>query len=188
MMPLTRLLYIRSSATYHHLHNVNCQRADRMTMAHGLEARVPFLDPNVIDAVMQVDPEYKRIEGEEKPEKHALRALFDGEIPDPVLWRTKAMQCEGVGLNWVADLQTFCESQVSDEDFAKAESMYPINPPQSKEEMYYRRLFESNYKNMDKFVHVWEGAAAQVALLGKTKHTRVLVSRTSDNWPRASRE
>lgn len=142
---------------FHHLHNVNCQRADRMTMAHGLEARVPFLDPNVIDAVMQVDPEYKRIEGEEKPEKHALRALFDGEIPDPVLWRTKAMQCEGVGLNWVADLQTFCESQVSDEDFANSESLYPINPPQSKEEMYYRRLFESNYKNMDKFVHVWEG-------------------------------
>ena len=25
-----------------------------MTMAHGLEARVPFLDPNVIDTVMQV--------------------------------------------------------------------------------------------------------------------------------------
>jgi asparagine synthase (glutamine-hydrolysing) len=39
---------------FHHLHNVNCQRADRMTMAHGLEARVPFLDPNVIDTVMQV--------------------------------------------------------------------------------------------------------------------------------------
>ena len=39
---------------FHHLHNVNCQRADRMTMAHGLEARVPFLDPHVIDAVMQV--------------------------------------------------------------------------------------------------------------------------------------
>ena len=36
-----------------HLHNVNCQRADRMTMAHGLEARVPFLDPRVIDAVMK---------------------------------------------------------------------------------------------------------------------------------------
>ena len=34
--------------------------------------------------------------------------------------------------------------------------MYAINPPQSKEEMY-RRLFEENYDNMDKFVHVWEG-------------------------------
>jgi asparagine synthase (glutamine-hydrolysing) len=39
-----------------------------------------------------VDPEYKRIDGETKPEKHALRALFDGEIPEPVLWRTKETQ------------------------------------------------------------------------------------------------
>ncbi len=67
------------------------------------------------------------------------------------------MQCEGVGLNWVDDLQQFCEEQVSDEDFAKAESMYPINPPQSKEEMYYRQIFEKHYHGMDKFVHVWEG-------------------------------
>lgn len=142
---------------FHHLHNVNCQRADRMTMAHGLEARVPFLDPNVIDAVMQVDPELKRIEGENKPEKHALRALFDGEIPDPVLWRTKAMQCEGVGLNWVDDLQAFCAAHVTDEEFDKATTLYKINPPQSKEEMYYRKIFESHYQNMDKFVHVWDG-------------------------------
>ena len=29
------------------------------------------------------------------------------------------MQCEGVGLNWVEELQTFCEAQVSDEEFAE---------------------------------------------------------------------
>ena len=46
---------------FHHLHNVNCQRADRMTMAHGLEARVPFLDPEVIDAIMKIDPKHKTI-------------------------------------------------------------------------------------------------------------------------------
>lgn len=46
---------------FHHLHNVNCQRADRMTMAHGLEARVPFLCPNVIDAIMKIDPNHKTI-------------------------------------------------------------------------------------------------------------------------------
>jgi asparagine synthase (glutamine-hydrolysing) len=142
---------------FHHLHNVNCQRADRMTMAHGLEARVPFLDPSVINAVMRVDPELKRIDGEEKPEKHALRALFEGEIPAPVLWRTKAMQCEGVGLNWVETLQQFCEAQVSDADFAAAAEKYKINPPQSKEETYYRQLFDSKFNNMDKFVHVWQG-------------------------------
>ena len=112
--------------------------------------------PN-LDLQLKVDPELKRIEGENKPEKHALRALFDGEIPDPVLWRTKAMQCEGVGLNWVDDLQAFCAAHITDEEFDKATTLYKINSPQSKEEMYYRKIFESHYQNMDKFVHVWDG-------------------------------
>ena len=34
--------------TVHGLHNLNLQRCDRVTMAHGLEARVPFLDRQVI--------------------------------------------------------------------------------------------------------------------------------------------
>ena len=71
--------------------------------------------------------------------------------------RTKARQCGGVGLNGGEQLQGFCEGQVSDEDVGRANDVYAINPPQSKEEMYYRRLFEENYDNMDKFVHVWEG-------------------------------
>jgi len=83
--------------------------------------------------------------------------LFNGEIPDPVLWRTKAMQCEGVGLTWVEDLQAFCEARVTDEEFSRAKSDYLINPPQSKEELYYRKNFESHFKGMDKFVHVWAG-------------------------------
>lgn len=150
---------------FHHLHNVNCQRADRMTMAWGLEGRVPFLDRNVIEEVMNVDPEYKMItglgkpneDGTGRPEKCALRELFEGEIPESVLWRTKAMQCEGVGMDWVSNLQRLCEEQVSDEEMAAAETTYPINPPHSKEELYYRRLFDEHFKGMDKFVHVWEG-------------------------------
>jgi asparagine synthase (glutamine-hydrolysing) len=140
-----------------HLHNVNCQRADRMTMAHALEGRVPFLDPNVIDAVMAVDPALKMINGEERPEKWALRTLFEGEIPDAVLWRTKAMQCEGVGMNWVAELQAMCEDKVSDEEFATAAARFPLNTPHSKEEYYYRSIFDKYYSGLDKFIHVWEG-------------------------------
>ena len=145
-----------------HLHNVNCQRADRMTMAHGLEARVPFLDPDVIAEAMSISPEYKVIKGDpgpnqERPEKAALRELFDGEIPAPVLWRTKAMQCEGVGTTWVAELQALCNGAVSDEEFATAADRFKINTPQSKEEYYYRSLFEEHYAGMDRFVHVWEG-------------------------------
>lgn len=40
----------------HAMHNINLQRVDRVTMAHGLEARVPFLDVDVIDAAMAVPP------------------------------------------------------------------------------------------------------------------------------------
>jgi len=141
----------------HSLQFVNCKRADRMTMAHGLEARVPFLQPDVIDAVMKMDPELKTITKDRPAEKHALRAAFEGTMPSEVLWRTKAMQCEGIGMTWVAELQSRCNKQVSDEEFADRANAYPINTPHTKEELYYRRIFEKYYKGMDKFVHVWEG-------------------------------
>ena len=142
---------------FHHLHNVNCQRADRMTMAHGLEARVPFLDPNVIEAVMTINADLKTITKDRPAEKHALRAAFEGMIPTEVLWRTKAMQCEGVGMTWVPELQSRCRAQISDEEFEKKEQLFPINTPHTKEEMYYRKIFEKHFSGMDKFVHVWEG-------------------------------
>ena len=96
-------------------------------------------------------------EGGARMEKWALRSLFEGEIPHEVLWRTKAMQCEGVGTNWVDELQSMCESAVTDEEFANAATTFPLNPPQSKEEYYYRKLFEDKFTGFDRFVHVWEG-------------------------------
>lgn len=126
-------------------------------MAHGLEARVPFLCPEVIDEIMKIDPAHKYISEERPAEKHILRAAFQGMMPDEVLWRTKAMQCEGIGMTWVAELQNRCNKMISDEEFAKREETYPINTPHTKEEMLYRNIFEKYYKGMDKFVHVWEG-------------------------------
>ena len=38
------------------LHNLNLQRCDRVTMAHGLEARVPFLDREVIAVGLRLPP------------------------------------------------------------------------------------------------------------------------------------
>jgi len=46
---------------------------------------------------------------------------------------------------------------VSDEDFAERATTFPLNTPHTKEEMFYRRIFEKFYKGMDKFVHVWDG-------------------------------
>jgi asparagine synthase (glutamine-hydrolysing) len=77
-------------------------------------------------------------------------------MPDSILWRTKAMQCEGVGMTWVAELQSRCNKMITDEDFNNRATIYPFNTPHTKEEMYYRNMFEKHFKGMDKFVHVWE--------------------------------
>lgn len=107
-----------------------------MSMAHGLEARVPFLDPNVIEAVMQIDPRHKFIHTGRPAEKHILRKAFEDLIPKEVCWRTKAMQCEGIGMTWVSELQSKCRKQVSDSAFESRFNLFPLNTPQTKEEFF----------------------------------------------------
>lgn len=51
---------------------------DKMTMAHSLEARVPFLDLNVINAATRL-PEKLKLLG--LREKHALREAVKGKLP-----------------------------------------------------------------------------------------------------------
>ena len=79
------------------LHRYDCLRANKATMAHGLEARVPFLDKDMLDAAMFTDGEYKMVHKGEKTqhlEKWMLRAAFDD--PDVALpARGGALAAEG---------------------------------------------------------------------------------------------
>lgn len=142
----------------------NLQRSDRMSMAHSLEARVPFFDVINMDVAMRVDPAKKLIKkGADKSEdqfceKWMLRKMYEDIVAPEVIWRTKAMQCEGVGMTWVKTLQDHISNNlVTDEKFATAKSVFPKNTPQSKEEYYYRSIFEKYFPGCDKFVHVWPG-------------------------------
>lgn len=154
---------------YGMLGNINLHRTDRMTMAHGLEARVPFLDTEFTKMIMSIDPKRKMVDAEAVKnnargrEKTMLRELYEGAnvdgdtIPKPVLWRAKAMQCEGVGEDWVSILQAEVSSLVSDEEMEGAAEKFPIHTPQTKEEYYYRRIFHQNFPGMDHVVTPWEG-------------------------------
>ena len=67
------------------------------------------------------------------------------------------MQCEGVGMSWVSTLQKYIsENLVTDAEFESVEERFPNNPPQSKEEYYYRSVFDKYFPNCDKFIHVWK--------------------------------
>lgn len=81
------------------MHDSNLQRLDRMTMAHSLEARVPFLDPEVVEVAMSIPAELKlRRDGSGRPvEKWILRKAFEDLLPPEIVWRTKSQFDEGSG-------------------------------------------------------------------------------------------
>lgn len=61
------------------------KRVDNMTMAWGLEARVPFLDHELVELAAKMPPELKLKEGGKFP----LKALARGLLPDSVIDRPK---------------------------------------------------------------------------------------------------
>ncbi|MFP3915065.1 MAG: asparagine synthase (glutamine-hydrolyzing) [Actinomycetota bacterium] len=81
------------------MHDNNLQRVDRMTMAHSLEARVPFLDPEVVEVAMDIPPGLKlrRDRHGNLVEKWILRRAFSDLLPEEIVWRTKSQFDEGSG-------------------------------------------------------------------------------------------
>ena len=61
------------------------KRVDNMTMAWGLEARVPFLDTRLVETAMRVPAEQKLAQGG----KGILKSVARGRIPDSVIDRPK---------------------------------------------------------------------------------------------------
>jgi len=61
------------------------KRVDNMTMAHGLEARTPFLDHELVELAAACPPELKLAEGG----KGVLKAASRGVVPDAVIDREK---------------------------------------------------------------------------------------------------
>lgn len=61
------------------------KRVDNMTMAWGLEARVPFLDHELVELAAQMPPELKLKDNG----KYVLKAIARGLLPDAVIDRPK---------------------------------------------------------------------------------------------------
>ncbi|PXV64402.1 asparagine synthase (glutamine-hydrolysing) [Dysgonomonas alginatilytica] len=126
------------------LHLYDCLRANKTLAAWGVEGRVPFLDKEFMDIAMRMNPQDK-ICGNEKMEKYALRKAFEGYLPESVTWRQKEQFSDGVGYNWIDTLREVASKKVTDKQMEKAAERFPINPPMSKEEYWYRTMFEEHF-------------------------------------------
>jgi len=126
------------------LHQYDCLRANKSLAAWGIEGRVPFLDKEFIDIAMGINPEDKMIKNG-RIEKWVLREAFKDYLPESVLWRQKEQFSDGVGYSWIDSLKELVSEEVSDSDFKNASKIFPINPPQNKEEFYYRSIFKDHF-------------------------------------------
>ena len=126
------------------LHMYDCLRANKSLAAWGIEGRVPFLDKEFMDVAMRMNPKDKLINGE-RMEKWVVRKAFEDYLPESVAWRQKEQFSDGVGYSWIDTLKELVEAEVSDEQLANARYRFPIQTPGSKEEYYYRSIFEGHF-------------------------------------------
>lgn len=126
------------------LHMYDCLRANKSLAAWGIEGRVPFLDKEFMDVAMRLNPADKMITPG-KMEKHILRQAFEDYLPESVAWRQKEQFSDGVGYNWIDTLKAMVNDQVSDEQMKHAHLKFPIQTPTSKEEYYYRTIFQEHF-------------------------------------------
>jgi len=148
------------------LNYFDCLRANKSTMAWGVEGRFPFLDREIIRLFMSLSPDMKcREVNGRKVEKYILRKSFDVKydssqkpvfLPDEILWRQKEQFSDGVGYSWIDTLVEVATQNITDEEMAIAGIKYSINTPKTKEALYYRKLFMQYYPNHDNSVKLWQ--------------------------------
>ena len=62
--------------------------ADRRSMMHSVEARMPFMDYRLVEFTAQIPPCFKIHNGWTK---YFARLAFNGKIPDEICWRKDKM-------------------------------------------------------------------------------------------------
>lgn len=132
------------------LHQFDVLRADRCTAAHGLELRVPFLDRDFVECVVNIDPELKMT----IQEKQVLRNSFEGYLPEHILHRRKDAFSDAVGYGWVDFVKQYASPHHMKTVIQKCNQH---NVPTTPEEAWYRQLFWNLFgqKNDHVITEIW---------------------------------
>ncbi|MES1918121.1 hypothetical protein MHBO_000138 [Bonamia ostreae] len=125
-------------------------RADRMVSSIGCELRLPFFSRSLLEFVLALPPEYIDPLSNQRVEKKILRDAFAGAkgefLPEKVLWRTKHAMSDGTSEKdgWKDYLKSQAEKHVTHSRFEARAALYSHSTPQTKEDMWYREIFDSH--------------------------------------------
>lgn len=82
------------------MHHVNLERDDAVSMANGIELRVPFLDKDIIELALDIPGRYKIKDNGDLLRKHILRDVAKSiGVPDHIADRPKKAAQYGSGIN-----------------------------------------------------------------------------------------
>lgn len=128
------------------LHNTNLQRADRIPMAFGLEARVPFLDVRSVALGLGLPAEWKF--HKDRPSKFLLRQAFADNLPEEIVNRPKQKFSVGAGSSNVFAQRA--DTEISDNEFRtefnRLRSRWDYEMP-NKETLYYHRILRHFFED-----------------------------------------
>jgi asparagine synthase (glutamine-hydrolysing) len=124
---------------------MNLQRVDRLTMCHGIEGRVPFLDTALVELAQTVPPELKLKDApqqngsaQRRTEKWILRKACEDLLPPEIVWRDKEQFDEGSGT--VDLLSDALQTVTAGLDAPAYQAAHPDVELRSLEECYYHSL------------------------------------------------
>jgi asparagine synthase (glutamine-hydrolysing) len=125
-----------------HLQDTNLQRGDRMTMAHGLEGRVPFLDSRLVRYVARL-PLPLLEPRPDRPEKWLLREACRGILPDSFLRRPKMKFSDGAGSADV--VARLARKAIPPAEFERERTVEGGTVLRSPEELYTYRIWRESF-------------------------------------------
>ena len=132
------------------IHYFDVLRSDKSISSHGLEPRTPYLDKQLVEYYLNIPIEIRNHAALKKQEKYFIRNVINQKDPDllpkEVLFRNKEAFSDGVsGLekSWYEIIQDRVKYEPIVNTFEEKE--YIFNPPITKEQKYYRAIFESYY-------------------------------------------
>jgi asparagine synthase (glutamine-hydrolysing) len=138
------------------IHYFDVLRSDKSIASHGLEPRTPYLDIDFTKYYLRIPPNIRYHKG--KAEKYLIREAFGyiapELLPTEILYRKKEAFSDGVSSlqkSWYEIIQ----ERLSLDEIMIPNQLYEINPPLTKEQKYYRYLFEKYYPGCQTIPYFW---------------------------------
>ncbi len=147
------------------IHLFDGLRVDRAISCHGLEARVPFLDREVVDYFRGIPTAWK-LPTPNQMEKYFIRKAFTDVyknkpvLPEDVIWRKKEAFSDGVSgkeKSWFEWVQEYLNQKVTDKEFERDKNKFhPLITPPTKEAFYYMKKFREYFGDKWNVIpHYW---------------------------------